>query len=185
MLILGFSISLLNSKLHSREYIYLFMYPIYSMGHIFKNFPLCRKIRNKIGNRSENSNDVEKMVVDTVVTDGKNNITCKLELISENGLAKVTFMFKKKKFVTTTHLRMVDAINELIKKLHDYGFTLKVCQCCKNFTPNIDGSTNMIKGFCCHEFVNIQSGSIPTLLWNSCKAFDRNATNSIIDEIYK
>ncbi len=180
LLFLGFSISF-----HSKEYIYLFLYPFYSLGHIFKNFPLCRSIRKRVNSRNSEDKNTEKMTVDVLVTDGKNNIPCKLDLISENGLAKIIFMFKKKKFTTSTHLRMVDAINELITKLSDYGFALKICQCCTHFTPNVDGSTNMVKGFCSHEFVNIQSGALPTLLWNSCKAFQQNQSNSIIDEIYK
>ncbi len=185
-LILGFSISLLNSKLSSKDYLYLFLYPIYSLGHIFKNFPLCRKIRNNVKYRKYLAANTQKMAVDVHVTDGKNVIPCKLELISESGLAKVVFIFKKKKFTTATHLRMVDAINELIQKLSDYGFVLKICQCCKFFTPNIDGSTNMIKGFCNHKFANVDSAQIPTLLWNSCKNFDKNlADTTVLEDIFK
>lgn len=183
VLILGFSISLLNSKLQSKEFIYLFLYPIYSLGHIFKNFPLCRKIRSKIIGQRDLVVNTERLTVDVNVTDGKNNIPCKLELISENGLAKVKFMFKKKKFTTSTHLRMVDAITELTAKLNDYGFVLKVCQCCKHFSPNIDGSTNMVKGFCDKEFANTQTGKIPTLLWNSCRGFVHSKLSSVIEEI--
>lgn len=185
VLILGFSISLLNSKLQSKEFLYLFLYPVYSLGHVFKNLPLCRKIRSTITGEKPFATNVEKLMVDVIVTDGKNNISCKLELISENGLAKVNFMFNKKKFTTSTQLRMVDAIGELIKKLADYGFALKICQCCANFTPNIDGSTNMIKGFCSHVFANTQSGAIPTLLWNSCRGFTQNKSNNVIEEIFK
>lgn len=182
-LILGFSISLLNSKLTSKEFIYLFLYPFYSLGHMFRNFPICRNIRNKIEGKKDLAKNTEKLMIEVSVTDGKNNIPCKLELISENGLAKIKFLFKKKKFVTSTHLRMVDAINELIKKLSDYGFVLKVCQCCKHFSPNIDGTTNMIKGFCNYAFANSTSGPIPTLLWNSCKGFTPHQINSVIEEI--
>lgn len=185
ILIAGFSISLLNSKLQFKEFIYLFLYPIYSIGHVFKNFPLCRKIRNTIRGKKSSTENNEKLLIDVLVTDGKNNIACKLELISENGLAKVNFMFKKKKFTTATHLRMVDAIAELIKKLAEYGFVLKICQCCANFAPNIDGTTNMIKGFCNHVFANTQSGQIPTLLWNSCKGFNQNESSNVIEEIFK
>lgn len=186
VLILGFSISLLNSKLQAKEFLYLFLYPFYSIGHIFRNFPLCRKIRKNIAYKKELASNTEKMVVDVFVTDGKNNMPCKLELISENGLAKVIFMFKKKRFITASHLRMVDAINELIKKLSEHGFILKICQCCSCFTPNIDGSTNMIKGFCNHQFANMQAGGeIPTLLWNSCKGFAHSSVSSIIEEISK
>jgi len=184
VLILGFSISLLNSKLKSKEFIYLFLYPIYSIGHIFKNFPLCRKIRSRISGKADLAANTQRMTVDVAVTDGRNNIPCKLELLSENGLAKVKFLFKKKKFTTATHLRMVDAIDELTAKLADYGFTLKICHCCASFSPNIDGSTNMVKGFCNHEFANThQPGQIPTLLWNSCRGFSYNKHSSVIEEI--
>lgn len=185
ILILGFAISLLNSKLQSKEFLYLFLYPIYSIGHIFKNLPLCRKIRNKISGKKSFSANTEKLSVDVWVSDGKNNIPCKLELISENGLAKVKFLFKKKKFTTATHLRMVDAIGELISKLADYGFVLKICQCCRSFSPNIDGSKNMVKGFCNRVFAKTTSEKIPTLLWNSCRGFSQNTKNDVIDEIFK
>lgn len=182
-LILGFSISLLNSKLSSKEFVYLFLYPIYSIGHIFKNLPLCRKIKNKLTGKVESKSNIEKLVVDVTVTDGRNNIPCKLELISDNGLAKVIFIFKKKKFTTKTQLRMVDAIDELIQKLLEYGFILRICHCCSSFTPNIDGSTNMVKGFCAHAFSNVSGGNIPTLLWNSCRGFRYNKQSSVIEEI--
>lgn len=185
VLIVGFSISLLNSKLQSKEFLYLFLYPIYSLGHVFKNFPLCRKIRNTIKGKSETAENTEKLSVEVMVTDGKNNIPCKLELISESGLAKVVFWFKSKKFTTKTHLRMVDAISELINKLSDYGFTLKICQCCASFSPNIDGSTNMVKGFCNHQFSSSPSHEIPTLLWNSCRGFNQSASSNVIEEIFK
>lgn len=186
ILILGFSISLLNSGLYSKDYIYLFLYPIYSIGHIFRNFPLCRKIRNQISYKKETRANTERLSVDVNVTDGKNNIPCKLELLSENGLAKVVFMFKNKKFTTKTHLRMVDAISELINKLLEYGFVLKICQCCASFTPNIDGSTNMVKGFCHRKFANLPANAeVPTLLWNGCRGFHQSGvSNDVIEEIF-
>lgn len=183
-LILGFCISLLSAKINSKEILFLFLYPIYSLGHIFRNFPLCRKIRKNIEQKESAQKDNEKLCVDVTVTDGKNHIPCKLELISEGGLAKVKFLFKKKKFTTSTHLRMVDAINELVAKLDEYGFKLKICHCCKHFSPNVDGSTNMIKGFCNYSFSNgPQNGELPTLLWNSCRAFEYGKTSSIIEDI--
>lgn len=185
LLILGFSISLLKSNLQSKDFAYLFLYPFYSLGHVFKNFPLCRKIRGKIADRKSTIENTEKVVVDVTVTDGKNCIPCKLELISENGLAKVKFIFKNKTFTTQNQLRMFDAIAELINKLTEYGFTLKICQCCANFTPNIDGSTNMVKGFCNHDFANIQAEKIPTLLWNSCKGFNKTQKENPIEEMFK
>jgi hypothetical protein len=184
VLILGFSISLLNSKLKSTEFALLFLYPIYSGCHIFKNLPIFRIFKNKKSDSKSLNLSTQKMEVEVTVTDGKNNIPCKLELISEAGLAKVKFTFKKKTFTTSTNLRMVDAIKELTMKLADYGFVLRICQCCNCFSPNVDGSTNMVKGFCSHEFSNkTQSGPIPTLLWNACKGFSHNKISSVIEEI--
>lgn len=185
LLILGFSISLLKSKLQSKDFVYLFLYPFYSIGHIFRNLAPIRKIRSRKEEKQALSQNTEKLIVDVFVTDGKNNIPCKLELISENGLAKVKFTFKKKTFTTSTHLRMFDAIGELTKKFAEYGFVLKICQCCTNFTPNIDGSTNMVKGFCDHQFANMNSDKIPTLLWNSCRGFNQNKSGNAIEEIFQ
>jgi len=183
-LILGFTISLLSSKLNSTEFLFLFLYPFYSIGHMLKNFPLVRKFKNNKSRTEKEKQNTQKMLVEVLVTDGKSNMPCTLELISEAGLAKVKFTFKKKMYTTSTHLRMVDAIKELTTKLSDYGFVLKICQCCSYFSSNIDGSTNMVKGFCSHEFSNkTQSGPIPTLLWNSCKGFSHNKINSVIEEI--
>lgn len=185
VLVLGFTISLLHSNLTSKEIGYLFLYPFYSIGHIIRNFPICRKIRKLITGKNEGQNENEKLIVDVFVTDGKNNIPCKLELISENGLAKVGFLFKKKKFTTKTNLRMIDAISELVNKLAEYGFVLKICQCCANFAPNIDGSTNMVKGFCKYQFANApQGGQLPTLLWNSCAGFSQNKSKDVIEKIF-
>ena len=54
--------------------------------------------------------------------------------------------------MTGRHLRMIDALQELRQKLHEYGFILKLCSCCKYFTSNIDGSTNVLKGFCNSDY---------------------------------
>lgn len=184
-LLLGFCMSLMSSKLPSKEFLYLLLFPFYSIGHGFKNLPLCKKIRNKISGKKDYEVSTEKMTVDVFVTDNKNNIPCKLELISENGLAKVNFIFKKKRFTTSSHLRMVDAISEIIAKLSDYNFNLKICQCCEHFSPNIDGSTNMVKGFCNNQFAGAQSGIIPTLLWNSCRGFKQSQSGGVLEEIFK
>ncbi|MBP7211557.1 glycosyltransferase family 2 protein [bacterium] len=184
LLVFGFAISLMNSKLKSKEYLYLMIYPIYSFFHILRNLPLIRAIRRKFSG-DVNDENIQKMDVNIVVSDAKNRcITCSLQLISENGLAKVKLISKKNKFVTSEHLRMVDAIKELTSKADEHEFTLKICQCCKYFTPNIDGSTNMVKGFCNGNYpAYSENKPIPTLLWNSCPNFDRCESKSILDKI--
>ena len=111
-----------------------------------------------------------------IVSDGKNDFNCQLELISDDGLAKVTFINNGKRYTTkNNHLRMIDAVRELTTKLADYGLTLKVCQCCKYFHPLIDGSTNMVKGCCKCEFPGRTPGDIiPTLIWNTCPKFEEH-----------
>ena len=136
----------MNVKLYAKEHLYLFAYPIYSIGHIIKNFPPIRGTRRLI-NKRHHKHNVEKMVTNIIVTDGKKDFQCQLELISDDGLARVKFINKGKTYITkNNHLRMVDAIRELTEKLDDYGLSLKICQCCKYFQPIVDGSTNMIKG---------------------------------------
>ena len=64
--------------------------------------------------------------------------------------------------------------------------TLKICQICKYFKPDNDGSTNMAKGFCQCEFANRTPGDIlPTVLWNSCDGFEKENVVSLLDAINK
>ena len=175
VLIIAFCVSLLNANLYPKEYLYLFMYPFISIAKMTYNFPPVRGVRNiiKITTRKHN---IEKMTINVVVSDGKKDYTCQLELISDDGLAKVRFINKGKNYLTkNNHLRMVDAIRELTAKLADYGLTLKVCQCCKYFQSVVDGSTNMIKGCCNCQFQGRTPGDIiPTLVWNTCPRFEEH-----------
>ncbi len=184
ILLAGFGISLINSKLRFKEIVLLCLYPIYSLCHIIKNLPPVRIVRNKIANREELPADTEKLEVEAfVMNNAGRELPCKLEFISEAGLAKIKFMYKSRKFVTGRHLRMIDALQELRQKLADYNFILKLCSCCKYFTSNIDGSTNMLKGFCNSDY---PSPSIKepkaTLIWNSCTDFEPVEMTNIIDE---
>ena len=185
ILVAGFGISLINSKLRFREIVLLCLYPIYSLCHIIKNLPPIRVIRNKITQREEAAEGNEKLTVEAfVMNSAGRELPCKLEFISDSGLAKIKFMYKKRKFVTSKHLRMIDSLQELREKLNDYGFVLKICSCCKYFTSNVDGTTNMLKGFCHSDY---PSPSLkepkPTLIWNSCTDFEPAQFNSMIDEM--
>lgn len=184
LLIVGFALSLTDARLTPKEIGKLCLYPLYSFCHIIKNFPLVRIIRNKILNQEELPENTEKFEVDVVVTTNKSNLNCKLQFISENGLAKIKFIYKNKKFTTQTHLRMIDALQELKMKLEDYGFILRICSCCEHYTASIDGTTNMLKGVCTSDY---PSPSIkepkPTLIWNTCNDFSPAKLNSLIAEM--
>ena len=174
LLALAFCVSVMSTKLYAKEHFYLFAYPVYSIGHIIKNFPPIRGILNLINKKHKHH--IEKMVTNIVVTDGKRDFQCQLELISDDGLAKVKFINKKKTYITkNNHLRMIDAIRELSDKLNDYGLSLKICECCKYFQPVVDGSTNMIKGCCNCQFKGrVEGDIIPTLVWNTCPRFEEH-----------
>lgn len=173
--ILAFCSSLMSAKLFAKEHLYLFAYPLYSIGHILKNLPPVRWFR-KILNRTTHKHHIEKMVTNIIVTDGKREFQCQLELISDDGLARVKFINKGKTYITkNNHLRMIDAIRELSSKLNDYGLSLKICQNCKYFQPLVDGSTNMIKGCCnCQFRGRVEGDLIPTLVWNTCPKFEEH-----------
>lgn len=174
LLLIAFFISIVNVKLEAKECLYLILYPLDSVVRMLYNFPPVRGIRHLI-KATTRKHVIEKMTANVFVTDGKADYQCQLELISDDGLARVTFINKGKKYTTkNNHLRMVDAMRELTSKLADYGMTLKVCQCCKYFQPLVDGSTNMVKGCCNCQFQGRTPGDmIPTLLWNTCPKFEK------------
>ena len=174
ILALAFSASLLHAGIYSKGYLYLFSYPLYSVGHIIYNFPPVRFVRNFIYNKTR-KHKIEKMDADVIVSDGKNDYMCKIELISDDGLARVRFINNGKTYTTkNNHLRMVDAIKELSAKLNDYGLSLKICQCCKYFQHVVDGSTNMVQGNCkCPLSGRVEGDIIPTLIWNTCPNFEK------------
>ena len=139
ILVAGFGISLINSKLRFKEIVLLCLYPIYSLCHIIKNLPPIRVIRNKITQREEATEGTEKLTVEAfVMNNAGRELPCKLEFISDSGLAKIKFMYKKRKFVTSKNLRMIDSCQELREKLNYYGFVLKICSCCKYLTSNVN-----------------------------------------------
>ncbi len=179
ILLIAFFVSLLNTKLYSKECMYLFLYPFHSLAHMIWNFPPFRGIRNIIKNTTR-KHVIETMTTNVFVSDGVNDYPCQMELISDDGLARVTFINKGKKYTTkNNHIRMTDAVRELTTKLADYGLTLKVCQCCKYYQPIVDGSTNMVKGCCKCQFPGRTPGDmIPTLIWNTCPKFEeQNVVN--------
>lgn len=178
-----FGLSLVNAKLNIKEILLLTLYPIYSICHIIRNFPPIRYLLKKIGAGSDK--EVDKLAIDVMVQTKHGDRGCKLEFIStESGLSKIRFIYKNKKYTTSSHLRMIDALQQLKSKMEDYGLILKICSCCKNFTSCADGSTNMLKGRCNNEFPSpLLDEARPTLIWNSCSGFEPAEVNNIIEEM--
>ncbi len=185
LLLAACGISLINAKLNFKEIVLLMLYPVYSIFHIIKNFPPVRYIMKKLGANTDK--DADKLVIDVFVQTKYGDRACKLEFIStESGLSKIRFLYKNKKYVTDSHLRMIDALQQLKSKMEDYGLILKICSCCKNFTSKVDGSTNMLRGLCNNEFPSpLLNEPRQTLIWNSCSSFEPAEVNNYIEELAK
>lgn len=183
ILLAVFGLSLVNAKLNWKETALLIFYPIYSICHIIKNFPPVRFLLKKFGANTDR--EADKLAIDVIVQTKHGDRGCKLEFIStENGLSKIRFIYKNKKYTTASHLRMIDALQQLKSKMDDYGLILKICSCCTNFTSSVDGTTNMLKGQCRNEFPSpLLSEPRPTLIWNSCSCFEPARINNFIEEM--
>ena len=107
-----------------------------------------------------------------------------LTLFSEPFPKLSRFIFKNKKYTTNGHLRMIDALQELKSRLNDYGFILKICNCCAHFKPLIEG--NMLEGFCQCDYPSpLLRKPKSTNIWNSCSKFSPARLNNIIEDIVK
>ena len=179
--IAAFIVSLFTTKIGAANVPYLLLYPLYSILKIFLHIPVFEPLFNKIANKTQDDEN-ESTTVDVCVTDGKNNLQCKLDLISESGLVKAVFRFKKKKYSSSSQIRMIDAIKEVSDKLSEHGFRIKICQSCGYFNLKMDGSTNMVKGYC-NRLVVQKETDVPldTILWNSCSYYVPQEVNKIID----
>lgn len=185
LFIIAFCLSLLNAKIHSKEHLYLFLYPFYALCKVIYNFPLFRFIRKCLFKAEENTK-IEKLDIQAYVSDGQRYFPCKLQIVSESKFTSVIFFNKNKKYRTKNHIRVVDAIQEIAQKLESYGYYLRLCQCCKYFEPNIDGTVNQIKGFCKFPFSNRTPGDIlSTMVWNSCDAYEKVNVVNFFDAISK
>lgn len=178
----AFIASVFTAKLKKEEVPYLFAYPFYSLVKILLHIPLVRSFVNLFCKTDDIEEVKEMTTVDVCVTDGQNDLKCKLDLISESGLVKAVFRFKKKKYSSGSHIRMVDAIKDISDKLNDHGFRIKICQSCGYFNLKLDGSTNMVKGYCSRMVVQqLCESPMDTILWNSCEYFLPQEVNKIID----
>ncbi len=130
------------------------------------------KGKSNLALKNNNDNDAERYFVETTVTNGQNEIPCKLEIVQYNNNSQVVFLFKDKKLTSGKQTRVDYAMEEIIEKLKKHGFVLKTCLNCGYFRFNeaIASRHCGAKGYCLYE--NIDSGSrIKHLssIWNSCE----------------
>jgi hypothetical protein len=162
--------------------IYLATCPFYTLSDALAEMSFVKKIF-KITKKQKKSN-VEKITVPVSVTNGRNVFPCSIDLISEGGFKKAVFRYKNKKQETAqSYVRMCDAVKNISDILEQHGFRLKICQSCAYFAPKIDGTNNMIKGYCNQKAVDDPNlaESPETLLWSTCEYFIPEEVNKVID----
>ncbi len=109
---------------------------------------------------------------EATLTDGNREYPCKVEIIDTEGLVKLSLWFKRKKLTTGEHLRSSSALQELIDRLNEKGFSLKVCQNCGFFESDSTGRFDNKQGKCLMQVVQ-KTNSFPetTQVWSSCSNF--------------
>ena len=122
------------------------------------------------------------LTVDVIVTGGKVDLPCYLDLISEDGLAHAVLRYKKKRYVSAKQIRMYDAVTDIVEKLDENGFRIKVCHSCGFFTQKIDGSTNVVKGECMKcKMKSSACEPTETLIWSTCADYAPRELGKVID----
>ena len=182
MLAVAFGLSVYKSEQYIKPLLYLVSCPFYTLSEIICENKLFKKIF-KTTAKKEKLN-IEKITVDVSVTNGRNVFPCSLDLVSEGGFKKAVFRYKNKKQETTqSYVRMCDAVKNISDTLAQHGFRIKICQSCAYFSPKIDGTNNMVKGYCNKAAVdNPNCTELPeTLLWSSCEYFIPEEVNKVID----
>ena len=180
-LVLAFLLSLLKSRLNFSSIGQFVLFPLYSIWSTIKELSFFKNIFTL---KSEDETaKIEKLTVDVMVTNGKNNYPCSLDLVSEGGFKKVIFRFgNKKKESKKECVRMCDAISNMSDILSNKGFRMKICQTCAYFTAKIDGSDNMIKGFCNKNVVaDPNAETDETVLWHTCESYLPQEINNVVD----
>ena len=181
ILTLSFVASLFIADIGKTNIKYLLLYPIYRTCKNFEKSKFYESIVSKIKPK-QNYINRDVLTVDAIVTDGKNNLQCYMDLISEDGLAYAVLRYKKKKYTSAKQIRMYDAVSDIVEKLDEIGFRIKVCHSCGLFTSKIDGSTNMVKGDCmkCKIKSSVKEPT-ETLIWSTCEDYMPRELGKVID----
>ncbi len=182
VLALAFGFSIYTTHLYAKPLLYLASCPFYTLADTISKTKICKFISKFI--KPKKKPVIEKVSVPVNVTNGRNVFPCFLDLISEDGFKKAVFRYKNKKQETTQeYVRMCDAVKDITNTLEQHGFRMKICQSCAYFSPKIDGTNNMVKGYCNKKALEQEfDGIIPeTLLWSTCEYFIPQEVNNVIN----
>ena len=185
ILIITFLLSIYKANMFSlKKLIYLMSAPFYSLSDSLNEFAFIRKMFMHRNKKNVEKPVMEKISVPVNVTNGRNIFHCTLDLVSEGGFKKAVFRYKNKKQETVqSYVRMCDAVKNITNIIEQHGFRIQICQSCAYFSPKIDGTNNMIKGYCNKKASdNKTTVDIPEmLLWASCENFIPQEVNNVID----
>ncbi len=182
VLAVTFGVSIYKSHLYIKPLIYLASCPFLTLAEALSDAAFVKKIF-KFPKKEQKMN-IEKITVPVSVTNGRSVFPCSIDLISEGGFKKAVFRYKNKRQETAqSYVRMCDAVKNISDILEQHGFRIKICQSCAYFSPKIDGTNNMIKGYCNQKAVQDSNCSdLPeTLLWSSCEYYIPEEVNKVID----
>lgn len=182
VLAVAFGLSVYKANLYVKPLLYLVACPFYTLSDTLSEMTLFKKIFKFA--KKKPKVDVEKITVSVNVTNGRNIFPCTMDLISEGGFKKAVFRYKNKKQETVqSYVRMCDAVKNISDILEQHGFRMKICQSCAYFAPKIDGTNNMVKGYCNQKAVEDPACvELPeTLLWSSCEYYIPQEVNNVID----
>ena len=115
--------------------------------------------------------NINSATINAMVNNGKKDFSCKLDLVSEDGMRKVVFREGNRFIVTDSYLRMYDALVDMTYKLNTKGMTLKICQNCQHFSISPDGTLDCLNGKC-------QISQSEILIWNGCQFFHTSSSKN-------
>lgn len=181
ILALAFISSVFTAKLGKANVKYLLLFPFYRSLINFENSKFVNAFV-KLFKPKQTFINRDVLTVDAIVTDGRNNLQCYIDLIAEDGLARAVLRYKKKKYTSSSQIRMYDAVGDIVKKLDEIGFRIKICHSCGLFASKIDGSTNMVKGDCYKCKVKPEHKEIfETLIWSTCEDYIPREVGKVIN----
>ena len=141
-----------------------------------------KKIKHKV-----NVSQFEKNIVDVKITNGKSEFPAKLEISKSDENSSVTFVFKDKKLKSSKQPRVCYAVEEIVAKLKEHGFSLKVCANCGYFhlTESAAAHTDGEQGYCLYRnFKEDSKEKDFTPAWSACeKIIPSQARNYIYHEM--
>ncbi len=159
----NFLLSLKVTKMRISEIFWLLFYPLCLSWQKTKLLINALTMRSIMNSRYEEEN-INSATINAVINNGKKDSSCKLDLVSEDGMRKVIFREGNRFIATDSFLRMYDALSDITYKLKSKGITLKTCQNCQNFTLKPDGTLDCLNGQC-------QISQNEILIWNGCQYF--------------